>query len=349
MFFGGERLQKLKLLANGGLNGLFSGYSGTGGYMKLLVTGGCGFIGSNFIRYLLTEYTDIQVVNLDKLTYAGNPENLRDIERDPRYHFIKGDICDRATVTDAISGCDTVVNFAAESHVDRSILESRSFVRTGVIGVQVLLDAARSAEVARFIQIGTDEVYGSIREGAFTEESPLQPSSPYSAAKAAGDLLALSYYKTYGMPVVITRSSNNYGPYQYPEKLIPLFATNCIEGKTLPLYGDGANVREWIHVLDNCRGIDLVLRRGVPGEVYNISSGMELSNLGIARLIVEALGTPEDCIRRVADRPGHDFRYAMDCSKLRALGFVPKVDMVGGIRETVEWYRTHPAWWKRLK
>lgn len=317
--------------------------------MKLLVTGGCGFIGSNFIRHLLTRYPDIQVVNLDKLTYAGNPENLRDIEHDPRYQFIKGDICDRVTVDDAISGCESVVNFAAESHVDRSIAESRNFIRTGVIGVQVLLDAARNAGVSRFIQISTDEVYGSIREGVFTEESPLQPSSPYSAAKAAGDLLALSYFKTYGMPVVITRSSNNYGPWQYPEKLIPLFTTNCIERKTLPLYGDGMNVREWIHVLDNCRAIDLVMRRGVPGEVYNISSGMEMSNIGIARLIVETLGASADCIRRVADRPGHDFRYAMDCSRLRALGFIPEIDMVAGIRETVEWYRAHPAWWKRLK
>jgi dTDP-glucose 4,6-dehydratase len=317
--------------------------------MKLLVTGGCGFIGSNFIRYLLTNYSDIQVVNLDKLTYAGNLENLRDIAHDPRYSFIKGDICDHSTVADAIPGCETVVNFAAESHVDRSITASRNFVRTGVIGVQVLLDAARSAGVSRFVQISTDEVYGSIREGVFTEESPLQPSSPYSAAKAAGDLLALSYFKTYRMPIVITRSSNNYGPWQHPEKLIPLFATNCIERKTLPLYGDGLNVREWIHVLDNCRAIDLVLRRGISGEVYNISSGMEMSNIDIARLILDALGASVDCLQRVPDRPGHDFRYAMDCSKLRALGFAPAVEMVPGIRATVEWYRTHPSWWKPLK
>ncbi len=317
--------------------------------MKLLVTGGCGFIGSNFIRYLLAEDPGVRVVNLDKLTYAGNPDNLEDIERNPRYRFIKGDICDRPTVDDALSGCDAVVNFAAESHVDRSIADSLSFVRTGVIGVQTLLDAARNAGVTRFVQIGTDEVYGSIREGAFTEESPLQPSSPYSAAKAAGDLLALAYFKTYRMPVMVTRSSNNYGPYQYPEKLIPLFVTNCIEGKSLPLYGDGANIREWMHVLDNCRAIHLVLRRGVPGEVYNISSGTEMSNIEIARLILDTLGVSGDCIRRVADRPGHDFRYSIDCGKLRALGFDPAVEMVSGIRETVEWYRSHPAWWKRLK
>lgn len=316
--------------------------------MSILVTGGAGFIGSNFVHQWLAT-SDETLVNLDKLTYAGNPENLRDIERDPRYHFIKGDICDRATAVRAMQGCETVVNFAAESHVDRSIAESRSFVRTGVIGVQTLLDAARRAGVSRFIQIGTDEVYGSIREGLFTEESPLQPSSPYSAAKAAGDLLALSYFKTYGMPIVITRSSNNYGPFQYPEKLIPLFVTNCIEGKPLPLYGDGRNVREWMHVLDNCRAIDLVLRAGAPGEVYNISSGTEMSNIEIARLILETLGASEDRIHRVADRPGHDFRYAMSCDKLRALGFAPTVEMVSGIRETVEWYRANPSWWKRLK
>ena len=317
--------------------------------MTLLVTGGCGFIGSNFIRYLLTNYPDIQIVNFDKLTYAGNMENLYDIDHDPRYQFVKGDICDRITVADAMADCDTVVNFAAESHVDRSIAESRNFVRTGVVGVQTLLDVARDAGISRFVQISTDEVYGSIREGTFTEESPLQPSSPYSAVKASGDLLALSYFKTYDMPIIITRSSNNYGPYQYPEKLIPLFATNCIEGKTLPLYGDGGNIREWIHVLDNCRAIDLVLRHGVPGEVYNISSGVEMSNIEIARLILDTLGASEDCMRRVKDRPGHDFRYAVDFAKVRALGFAPEVEMIPGIRETVEWYRTHSTWWKPLK
>lgn len=317
--------------------------------MKLLVTGGCGFIGSNFIRHMLNTHTDVRVVNLDKLTYAGNPENLRDIEHDPRYRFVKGDICDRQTVDAAIDGCDAVLNFAAESHVDRSIADSEAFVRTGVIGVHVLLDAARRTGISRFVQIGTDEVYGSIREGLFTEDSPLRPSSPYSAAKAAGDLLALSYCKTYGMPVIITRSSNNYGPFQYPEKLIPLFITNCIEGIPLPLYGDGANVREWIHVADNCRAIDLVLQSGVPGNIYNISTGMETSNLEVARLIIQTLGVSEDCIVRVTDRPGHDFRYAMDCHKVRELGFMPEVEIEDGIRGTVGWYRAHPSWWKQLK
>jgi dTDP-glucose 4,6-dehydratase len=317
--------------------------------MKLLVTGGCGFIGSNFIRYLLKNLEDVQIVNLDKLTYAGNLENLSDIRNDSRYSFIKGDICDRTTGMEAIEGCDAVINFAAESHVDRSISESKSFIRTGAIGVQVLLDAARDANVSRFIQISTDEVYGSIKDGLFTEESPIQPSSPYSAAKAAGDLLALSYFKTYHMPVIITRSSNNYGPYQYPEKLIPLFVTNCIEGKNLPLYGDGSNVREWIHVIDNCCGILLVLQQGIPGEVYNISSGMEMSNIEIARLIIKTLGASEKCIQRVADRPGHDFRYAMDCSKLGKLGFSPEFEMIPGIHETVEWYRANSTWWRPLK
>ena len=317
--------------------------------MRLLITGGCGFIGSNFIRYLLGHNKDIKIVNLDKLTYAGNPENLRDIEHDPRYRFIKGDICDRSQVREAVEGCDAVINFAAESHVDRSIARADAFVRTGVIGVQVLLDISRKAGVPRFIQISTDEVYGSIREGVFTEESPLNPSSPYSASKAAGDLLALSYHKTFGMPVIITRSSNNYGPYQYPEKLITLFITNCFEGKTLPLYGDGANVREWIHVLDNCRAIELVLEKGVPGEVYNISSGKELSNSEIARAIVRTIEVPESFITPVTDRPGHDFRYAMDCAKIAGLGFSPRIDFKTGLEETILWYRDNPKWWKPLK
>jgi dTDP-glucose 4,6-dehydratase len=317
--------------------------------MKILVTGGCGFIGSVFIRGFLGRYPDARVVNLDKLTYAGNPENLRDIEGDHRYRFIRGDICDPKAVGDAIDGCEAVLNFAAESHVDRSIRDASAFVRTGVIGVQVLLDAARASGVRRFIQVSTDEVYGSIREGAFTEESPLNPSSPYSAAKAAGDLLALAYARTYGLAVIITRSSNNYGPYQYPEKLIPLFITSALEGKPLPLYGDGMNIREWIHVRDNCRAIELVLREGAPGEVYNISSGAGAANRDIALAITSALGIPESAITHVPDRPGHDFRYALDCTKIRAFGFAPETDMETGLEETVEWYRKNPEWWKRLK
>jgi dTDP-glucose 4,6-dehydratase len=317
--------------------------------MKLLVTGGCGFIGSNFIRFMFGTYSDIEIVNLDKLTYAGNPENLRDIEHDPRYRFVRGDICDSAAVEEAIEGCDTVANFAAESHVDRSIADCRAFIMTGVEGVRVLLEASRKAGVSRFVQIGTDEVYGSIRGGYTTEESPLNPSSPYAAAKAAGDLLALSYFRTYGLPVLVTRSSNNYGPYQYPEKLIPLFITNGIEGKKLPLYGDGRNVRDWIHVRDNCRAIDLVLSAGVPGEVYTIAGESELRNIDVARMIVAELGIPWDAVTPVADRPGHDFRYAMDARKIARLGFAPAIPFKAGIRETIAWYRAHPEWWRPLK
>jgi dTDP-glucose 4,6-dehydratase len=317
--------------------------------MKILVTGGCGFIGSNFIRYLLGRSSDREIVNLDNLTYAGNPANLGDIRNDNRYRFIKGDICDRSIVADAINGCDAVINFAAESHVDRSIEDADAFVRTGVMGVQVLLDVSRKMGISRFIQISTDEVYGSISEGAFTEDSPLNPSSPYSASKAAGDMLALSYFKTFGMPVIITRSSNNYGPYQFPEKLIPLFITNSLEGKTLPLYGDGANIREWIHVLDNCRAIEIILDKGVPGEIYNISSGMELCNREIARAIIRRMALPESFIVPVEDRPGHDFRYALDCKKIAGLGFNPLIELKTGLEQTILWYQSHPKWWKPLK
>lgn len=316
--------------------------------MKLLVTGGCGFIGSNFIRLILETYPDSEIVNLDKLTYAGNPENLRDIGHDPRYRFIRGDICDPGAVGEAIEGCDAVVNFAAESHVDRSIADCRAFVMTGVEGVRVLLEASRKKRVSRFVQAGTDEVYGSVR-GYATEESPLNPSSPYAAAKAAGDLLALAYHTTYGLPVMVTRSSNNYGPYQYPEKLIPLFITNGMEGKKLPLYGDGRNVRDWLHVRDNCRAIDLVLGEGAPGEIYNIAGNSELRNIDVARMIVSELGIPGNSITPVADRPGHDFRYAMDARKITRLGFVPSIHFKAGIRETITWYRSHPEWWRPLK
>lgn len=316
--------------------------------MKVLVTGGCGFIGSNFIRAFLGWHGDARVVNLDKLTYAGNPGNLRDIEDNPRYRFIRGDVCDAGVVAEAMDGCGAVLNFAAESHVDRSIADSGAFVRTGVNGVHTLLEAARRVRLERFIQVSTDEVYGSIAKGAVTEDAPLNPSSPYSAAKAAGDLLAMAYGKTYGLPVIVTRSSNNYGPFQYPEKLIPLFITNALGGKPLPLYGDGSNVREWIHVLDNCRAIDLVLREGVPGTVYNISGGGEMTNRGIAERIVRELGVPGSAIMPVADRPGHDFRYALDCGRIRALGYRPEIDLEHGLRETIAWYRDNQHWWKKL-
>jgi len=317
--------------------------------MRILVTGGCGFIGSNFIRFMLGKYTDVTIVNLDKLTYAGNPENLRDIEHDPRYRFVLGDICDPSAARAAMEGCDAVLNFAAESHVDRSIADANDFVMTGVMGVRVLLDTARSLKVGRFVQIGTDEVYGSIEGAAVSENAPLNPSSPYSAAKAAGDLLALAYFKTHGLPVVVTRSSNNYGPFQHPEKFIPLFITRGIEGKELPLYGNGRNVRDWLHVLDNCRAIDMVLRAGVPGEVYNIAGNNERVNIDVALKIATLLGIGEDRIQRVADRPGHDRRYAIDARKIERLGFAPSTVFSQGLRETIEWYRAHPEWWKPLK
>jgi len=317
---------------------------------RLLITGGAGFIGSNFIRYLLGKYPDCRVVNLDKLTYAGNPENLRDVENDSRYTFVRGDIAD-ANVADLLRQhkIEAIVNFAAESHVDRSIMGPRSFIETDIVGTHNLLEAARQTGVARYLQISTDEVYGSIEVGQFSEESPLRPSSPYSASKAGADLLVLAYHRTYGLDVVITRSSNNYGPYQYPEKLIPLFITNLLEDKKVPLYGDGLNVRDWLHVLDNCSGIDTVLHSGEAGEVYNIGGDCERTNLEIARRLLTLLAQNEDMIEPVADRAGHDRRYALNCSKLRALRWRPEIDFERGLAETVAWYRDHPDWWKPLK
>jgi dTDP-glucose 4,6-dehydratase len=314
-----------------------------------VVTGGAGFIGSNFVRYMLTTHDDIEIVNLDKLTYAGNLESLRDVEDDPRYTFVRGDICDASVVGAALRGADAVVNFAAETHVDRSISGPQDFIRTDVLGTHTLLEAVRELEVPRYLQISTDEVYGSTETGAFTEESDLDPSSPYSASKAAGDLLVRSYHRTFGSPVLITRSSNNYGAYQYPEKIVPLFITNAIDDQRLPVYGDGLNVRDWLHVDDNCAGIDLVLRDGVPGHVYNIGGGNEVQNLALTRRILELLGKGDELIRHVADRPGHDRRYAIDCTKLRALGWRPEVDFAAGLARTVAWYRDHPEWWRPIK
>ncbi|HXH83731.1 MAG TPA: dTDP-glucose 4,6-dehydratase, partial [Candidatus Tectomicrobia bacterium] len=270
--------------------------------MRLLVTGGCGFIGSNFIRHVLATSPDDTVVNLDKLTYAGNPANLADLEGDPRYTFVHGDICDAALVREVARGADAVINMAAESHVDRSLLEPDAFMKTNAHGVYVLAEAVRELRIPRFLQVSTDEVYGTIAEGAATEESPLRPSNPYSAAKAGGDLLALAYWRTHRVPVVVTRSSNNFGPYQYPEKVIPLFVTNALDDQPLPLYGDGRQVRDWIYVLDNCAAIDLVLRRGQDGEVYNIGGGNEVENLALTREILRLLGKPESLIRPVVDR-----------------------------------------------
>ena len=317
--------------------------------MKLLITGRAGFIGSNFIRYILNRYPEDRVTNLDKLTYAGNPENLRDLMDHPGYRFVQGDICDSAIVNELVPGMDAVVNFAAETHVDRSILEPGGFIRTDVYGTYTLLEAVKSHKVPRYLQISTDEVYGSIEKGAFTEESPLRPSSPYSASKAGGDMLVHSYFVTYGLPAIITRSSNNFGPYQYPEKLIPLFITNALEDKPLPLYGDGRNVRDWIYVEDNCEAVDKVLRSGKEGEIYNIGGGNERNNIEITERILRELGKPKSLIQPVKDRAGHDRRYAVDCSKVRALGFTPKRTFDEAISLTAGWYREHTAWWQRIK
>ena len=317
--------------------------------MKLLVTGGCGFIGSNFIRYVLTEHPDDRIVNLDKLTYAGNPANVADLEHDPRYRFVHGDIADADLVRDVTRGVDAVVNFAAPSHVDRSILDADEFLKTNVLGVRVLLEAVRSLRVPRMLHVSTDEVYGSIATGAATETSPLQPSNPYSAAKAGGDLLALAYWKTHGVPVVITRASNNFGPYQYPEKMIPLFITNALDNQTLPLYGDGHQVRDWIYVLDHCAAIDRVLRQGRDGEVYNVAGGHEVANVTLTHEILRLLGKPDSLITLVADRPGHDRRYALDASKLWEMGWTPRYPFATALEATVRWYREHDAWWRPLK
>jgi dTDP-glucose 4,6-dehydratase len=317
--------------------------------VKLLVTGGAGFIGSNFIRHVLAAHPDDTVVNLDKLTYAGNPANLADLADEPRYRFVKGDIGDADVVREVARGVDAIVNMAAESHVDRSILDPEAFLRTGVHGVYTLLEAVRALNVPRFLHVSTDEVYGSIAQGAAGESAPLAPTSPYSAAKAAGDLLALAYVHTHGTPVVITRSSNNFGPYQYPEKVVPLFVTNALDDEPLPLYGDGRNVRDWLYVLDNCEAIDLVLRRGRDGEVYNIGGGHEVENVALTRDILRLTGKPESLIRPVKDRPGHDRRYAVDASKVRALGWTPRHAFADALAATVEWYRRNEPWWRPLK
>jgi dTDP-glucose 4,6-dehydratase len=305
--------------------------------MRLLVTGGAGFIGSNFVHYAL-ENTTHDVVTLDALTYAGSRSNLDGTLDGERHRFVEGDIRDRDLVDELVTDVDAVVNFAAESHVDRSIDSAEPFVSTNVRGTQTLLDAARTHDVDRFLQVSTDEVYGEVLDGTFSEDDPLEPRNPYAATKAGADLLARSYHTTYGLPVVITRSSNNYGPHQHPEKLIPKFITNAASGDSLPVYGDGSNVREWTYVTDNCRGIDRVLRDGVPGEVYNIGSGEELSNLEVTRRIIEATGASEDLIEFVEDRPGHDQRYALDTTKVTELGWEPRWTVDEGLAETVNYY-----------
>jgi dTDP-glucose 4,6-dehydratase len=314
--------------------------------ISLLVTGGCGFIGSNFIRYVLGAEPEVAVVNLDCLTYAGNLANLGDLEGNPRYRFVKGDITDPAAVRAAMQGADSVIHFAAESHVDRSILDSGPFLRTNVLGTQVLLDAARAANVRRFVQVSTDEVYGSLGPtGLFTEETPLAPNSPYSASKAGADLLVRGYVHTHKFPAVITRCSNNYGPYQFPEKVIPLFISNLLRDEQVPVYGDGLQVRDWIHVCDHCSGVYHAWKSGRVGEVYNFGGRCEKTNLDLTRALLAAVGKPESLIKYVTDRAGHDRRYAIDCSKAeRELGWKPQVSFEDGLRDTVIWYKSNAPW-----
>ncbi len=323
--------------------------------MKILVTGGCGFIGSNFIHYYLKKYPGDSLINVDKLTYAGNLKNLSALSPSPRYAFIRGDIADPLQMEEIISqGVEGIVNFAAESHVDRSIEAPMDFMRTNVFGTFVLLEAVRKVSSKgriRFLHVSTDEVYGSLGEtGAFAEETPMAPNSPYAASKASADLMVRVYHHTYGLPTLITRCSNNYGPYQFPEKLIPLLISNAIEGKTLPIYGDGLNVRDWIHVEDHCRGLDLVLHQGKEGEVYNIGGQSEKTNLSVARTILDHLGKPHSLLRFVTDRPGHDRRYAIDFSKIqKTLGWAPSISFEEGIRQTIDWYQGQQEWWREIK
>jgi dTDP-glucose 4,6-dehydratase len=321
-------------------------------FKTILVTGGAGFIGSNFIHYMIKKYPEYNIINLDKLTYAGNLENLRPIEDKPNYRFIKGDIADKKIVGEIFSGnkIDAVINFAAESHVDRSIEDPGIFIQTDVYGTFVLLEAVKRHNTKLFFQISTDEVYGSILNGSFKETDPLLPNSPYSASKAGAEMIVRSFYKTYKTPIVITRTSNNFGPYQFPEKLIPLFITNLIDGLKVPLYGDGLNVRDWIYVEDNCRAIDIVLHKGKIGEIYNVGGGNEKPNIWITKKIIKLTGKTESMIEPVADRLGHDRRYSIDCSKIeREFGWKPQYDFEEALEKTVHWYINHEDWWRPLK
>jgi dTDP-glucose 4,6-dehydratase len=318
--------------------------------VNVLVTGGAGFIGSNFVRYALTTHADWRVTTLDKLTYAGRRENLHDVMDNPRHTFVHGDIAEAAVSGPLVEQSDLVVHFAAETHVDRSIMSAGDFIRTDVEGTFVLLEAARRAtHLRRFIQISTDEVYGSVPAGASRETDELKPRNPYAASKAGADRLAYSYWATYEVPVIVTRASNNYGPYQFPEKVIPLFVTNAIEDIPVPLYGDGKNVRDWLHVDDHCRAIDLLIETGVNGEVYNIGGGNEVMNVDLTHRILDALGKPASLIKPVADRPGHDRRYCLDTTKLRGIGWAPAEPFDEGLRRTIEWYRRNDWWWRPIK
>ncbi len=318
--------------------------------VDVLVTGGAGFIGSNFVRWAHATRPDWRITTLDKLTYAGRLENLAEVMASPRHRFVRGDIADPAAAGPLVRQSEIVVHFAAETHVDRSILSAGDFLRTDVIGTFVLLEAAREAKALRcFVQVSTDEVYGSVTTGQSRETDELRPRNPYAASKAGADRLAYSYWATYGVPVVITRASNNYGPHQFPEKIIPLFVTNALDGRPLPLYGDGQYVRDWLHVEDHCRALDLLVTRGEPGEVYNIGGGNEVTNLDLTHRILALLDRPASLITKVADRPGHDRRYALDTSKLRASGWRPEVSFDAGLAATVAWYRAHESWWRPIK
>ena len=324
--------------------------SGAAPPVEVLVTGGAGFIGSNFVRYALAAHEDWRVTTLDKLTYAGRRENLHDVMSHPRHAFVHADIGDAAISGPLVERANIVVHFAAETHVDRSIMAAGEFIKTDVEGTFVLLEAARRASaLRRFVQISTDEVYGSVATGASRETDELKPRNPYSASKAGADRLAYSYWATFEVPVLVTRASNNYGPYQFPEKVIPLFVTNAIDDIPVPLYGDGRNVRDWLHVLDHCRAIDLLLEKGTNGEVYNIGGGNEVANVDLTHEILDGVGKPRSLIKPVADRQGHDRRYALDTAKLRGLGWAPQVPFNEGLRDTIEWYRTNPWWWRPIK
>ncbi len=315
---------------------------------RILVTGGAGFIGSGFVRYQLENYPDVRIVNFDKLTYAGNLDNVKGVD-EKRHTFIKGDIADATAIMEAMKGCDAVVNFAAETHVDRSILGAAEFINTDITGVYNIVEAAKALGTKRVLLVSTDEVYGSILEGSFKESDPVGPRNPYSASKAGGELIGLSYFHTFGLPVVITRGSNTYGPFQYPEKILPLFVTNAIDDIPVPLYGDGKNVRDWLYVDDHCSGIDAALRKGEPGQIYNVAGGNERENIVLTRRILELAGKTEALIKPVSDRPGHDRRYSIDASKLRALGWEPKMDWDSGMALTVKWYRDNEWWWRKIK
>ena len=318
--------------------------------VEVLVTGGAGFIGSNFVRHALAAHDDWRVTTLDKLTYAGRMENLHDLKDHPRHAFVRGDVADAAVAAPLVKAADVVVHFAAETHVDRSLMHAGDFITTDVFGTFVLLEAAReSTRLRRFVQISTDEVYGSVPEGSSRETDELKPRNPYSASKAGADRLAYSYFATYEVPVIITRASNNYGPYQFPEKVIPLFVTNAIDGVPVPLYGDGLQIRDWLHVLDHCRAVDFLIERGENGEVYNVGGGNDVRNLDLTRRILELAGRDESLIRHVPDRLGHDRRYSLDTSKLRRLGWTPREPFDAGLAETVEWYRANEWWWRPIK